>query len=112
MKKTVLITGASSGIGKATAKKFKAEGWNVVATMRNTKDGIELEGDHVLVTKLDLLDSETIKTAVKEAIEYFGKIDVLVNNAGYGAYGPLEGTPMDVLRRQFDVNVFGLAEVI
>lgn len=112
MKKTVFITGASSGIGKATAEKFKAEGWNVVATMRNIKDGVDLEGDSVFVTKLDLLDSETIKTAVKETIKRFGKIDVLVNNAGYGAYGPLEGTPMDVLRRQFDVNVFGLAEVI
>lgn len=112
MKKTVFITGASSGIGKATAKRFKAEGWNVVATMRNTQDGTDLEGDGVLVTKLDLLDSESIKRAVKETVEHFGKIDVLINNAGYGAYGPLEATPMDVLRRQFDVNLFGLAEVI
>ncbi|WP_214875064.1 SDR family oxidoreductase [Exiguobacterium sp. CH10] len=112
MKQTVFITGASSGIGKATAKRFKAEGWNVVATMRNTQDGADLKGDRVLVTKLDLLDSETIKSAVQQTIEHFGKIDVLINNAGYGAYGPLEATPMDVLRRQFDVNLFGLAEVI
>lgn len=112
MKKTVFITGASSGIGRATAHKFIAEGWNVVATMRNVSDGDEFEGDNVLVTRLDLLDSESIHASVNEAIKMFGKIDVLVNNAGYGAYGPLEGTPMDVLKRQFDVNLFGLAEVI
>lgn len=112
MKKTVFITGASSGIGKATAQKFIAEGWNVVATMRNISDGVELGGDNVLVSRLDLLDSESIQASVNEAIDKFGKIDVLVNNAGYGAYGPLEGTPMDVLKRQFDVNFFGLAEVI
>lgn len=112
MKKTVFITGASSGIGKATAKRFKEEGWNVVATMRNVEDGVELKGDNVLVTKLDLLDSESIQSSVSQAIEKFGKVDVLINNAGYGAYGPLEATPMSVLRRQFDVNLFGLVETI
>lgn len=112
MKKTVLITGASSGIGKATAKLFMEKGWNVVATMRNVEDGKGLEGKDVLVTRLDLLDSESIKKTLKTAIEKFGHIDVLVNNAGYGAYGPLEGTSMDTLRRQFDVNVFGLVETM
>jgi len=112
MQKTVFITGASSGIGKATAKRFKAEGWNVVATMRNVEDGLELKGDNVLVSKLDLLDSETIQSSVSQAIETFGKVDVLINNAGYGAYGPLEATPMSVLKRQFDVNLFGLVETI
>lgn len=112
MNKTVFITGASSGIGKATAKMFKEKGWNVVATMRNIEDALDLKGDNVLITKLDLLDSETIQSSVKQTIERFGKIDVLVNNAGYGAYGPLEGTSMAVLRRQFDVNLFGLVETI
>jgi NAD(P)-dependent dehydrogenase (short-subunit alcohol dehydrogenase family) len=110
---TILITGASSGIGKASATLFADRGWNVVATMRNTEDGAAFVGrDNVLVTALDLLDSDSITTAVGAGIERFDAIDVLLNNAGYGAYGPLEATPMAVLRRQFDVNVFGLVETI
>ncbi len=113
MSQTILITGASSGIGKAAATLFADRGWNVVATMRNTDDGASLAGrDNVLITTLDLLDSESITKAVAEGVDRFGAIDVLLNNAGYGAYGPLEATPMTVLRRQFDVNVFGLVETI
>ena len=113
MSRTILVTGASSGIGKASATLFADRGWNVVATMRNTDDGAAFVGrDNVLLTALDLLDSESITTAVGAGIERFGAIDVLLNNAGYGAYGPLEATPMSVLRRQFDVNVFGLVETI
>ena len=111
MSRTVLITGASSGIGKATARHFASQGWNVVATMRSPEDGADLTADQVLVTRLDLLDPPSIQTSVDGAIERFGSIDVLVNNAGYGAYGPLEATPMEVLRRQFDVNFFGLVEL-
>ena len=111
MSQTVFITGASSGIGKATARHFAKHGWNVVATMRSPDDGADLAGDNVLVTRLDLFESDSIQSSVAEAIERFGSIDVLVNNAGYGAYGPLEATPMSVLRRQFDVNFFGLAEL-
>ncbi len=81
--------------------------------MRNPEDGADLsERDNVLVTRLDLLDSSSIDAAVAAGLDRFGTIDVLVNNAGYGAYGPLEATPMDVIRRQFDVNVFGLVETI
>ena len=113
MSQTVLITGASSGIGKAAATLFADRGWNVVATMRNSDDGADLgQRDNVLVTRLDLLDSDSIEAAVAVALGRFGAIDVLVNNAGYGAYGPLEATPMSVIRRQFDVNVFGLIETI
>ncbi len=113
MSQTVLITGASSGIGKASATLFADRGWNVVATMRNPEDGADLAGrDNVLVTRLDLLDSESIGAAVAAGLERFGAIDVLLNNAGYGAYGPLEATPMEVIRRQFDVNLFGLVETI
>lgn len=113
MSQTIFITGASSGIGKATAELFAGRGWNVVATMRNPSDGSELASrDDVLVIRLDLLDADSIRSAVDAAHERFGSIDVLLNNAGYGAYGPLEATPMDVIRRQFDVNVFGLIETI
>jgi NAD(P)-dependent dehydrogenase (short-subunit alcohol dehydrogenase family) len=113
MAKTVFITGASSGIGKATAVLFADKGWNVTATMRKPEDAGPLaERDNVFVERLDLLDSASIKEAVAAGIGRFGQIDVLLNNAGYGAYGPLEATPMDVLRRQFDVNVFGLVETV
>ena len=109
MNKTILITGASSGIGKATAHYFQNKGWNVVATMRNEKDGEELAAlDNVLVTELDVTNESTIQSSIDKTIAQFGTIDVLVNNAGYGAGGPMEATPMEKIRRQFDVNVFGL----
>jgi NAD(P)-dependent dehydrogenase (short-subunit alcohol dehydrogenase family) len=81
--KTILITGASSGIGKATAELFQSKGWNVAATMRNPETGAEL-GKHVstLVTRLDVTETDSIVEAVEETIARFGKIDVLLNNAG------------------------------
>jgi NAD(P)-dependent dehydrogenase (short-subunit alcohol dehydrogenase family) len=112
MSRTAFITGASTGIGRATAQLFQAEGWNVVATMRSPLDGADLNAlDQVLVTRLDVTDSASISAAVNEALDTFGAIDVLVNNAGFGAYGALEVTDMDVVRRQFDTNVIGLLEV-
>ena len=109
--KTVFITGASTGIGKATAVYFQQQGWNVVATMRNPEHGKELEAlDRVLVTSLDVTKSDSIEDAVKKAFARFGSLDVLVNNAGFGAYGPLEATSMETVRRQFDTNVIGLLE--
>lgn len=111
MTKTILITGSSSGIGKATARYFHGRGWNVVATMRRPEDETELGTlEHVLVTRLDVQDSTSIATAVSAGLERFGQIDVLLNNAGYGAYGLLEATPMETIRRQFDVNVLGLLD--
>ena len=109
---TILITGASSGIGKATTKFFQQKGWNVIATMRSPQKETELtQLDNVLVTRLDVTDTASIDTAVAEGIDRFGRIDVLLNNAGYGAYGPLELFPMDKIRRQFDTNVIGLLAV-
>lgn len=109
---TAFITGASTGIGRATAQRFQSAGWNVVATMRSPEDGAELAAlPRVLVTRLDVTDSASIAAAVAEARAAFGGIDVLVNNAGFGAYGALEVTDMDVIRRQFDTNVVGLLEV-
>lgn len=112
MSQTILITGASSGIGKATAEFFQGKDWNVVATMRKPDAGKSLATlDNVLVTALDVTDAAAIRNAVDEGIARFGKIDALLNNAGYGAYGPLEATPMEKVRRQFDTNVIGLLAV-
>ena len=112
MKKTILITGASSGIGKETAKFFQSKGWNVLATMRNPEKETELTKlNNVLVTRLDVLDLDSINTTIKEGIQKFGKIDVLLNNAGYGAYGPLESFPRERILRQFNTNVIGLLDV-
>ena len=110
--KTILITGASSGIGKATAQRFQAEGWNVIATMRDPAAGSDLAAlDNVLVTRLDVTDAGSIAAAVADGLSRFGRIDALLNNAGYGAYGPLEAFSTDRIRRQFDTNVIGLLEV-
>ena len=112
MAQTILITGASSGIGKVTAKLFQEKGWNVIATMRTPEKEQELtQLDNVLVTRLDVTDEASIAQAVSAGVAQFGKIDVLLNNAGYGAYGPLEVFGLDSIRRQFDTNVVGLLAV-
>ncbi len=112
MKKTVLITGASTGIGKATAIYFQEKGWNVIATMRSPEKEEELKQfENVLVERLDVTDINSINKAIANSIDKFGKIDVLVNNAGYGAYGPLEAFPRENIVRQFNTNVIGLLDV-
>lgn len=112
MKQTVLITGASSGFGKAAVELFYKKGWNVVATLRSPETSTifsTLSG--VLVTRLDVTGKESIGEAVAAAIKAFGQIDVLVNNAGFGTLGALEAATDEVIRQQFEVNVFGLIEV-
>lgn len=109
---TVLITGCSTGIGRAAAERFQAEGWNVVATMRNPDAETDLTAlDNVLVAALDVTDPASIEATVNAANQHFGGIDVVVNNAGYGAYGPLESTPREKIVRQFNTNVIGLLDV-
>jgi len=113
MTKTVLLTGTSSGLGRAAAKLFQSEGWNVVATMRSPERETELSSlDKVLVTRLDVEDASTIAPAIEAGIGRFGRVDVLVNNAGFGAFGPLEATPIEIIRRQFEVNVIGVLQTM
>jgi NAD(P)-dependent dehydrogenase (short-subunit alcohol dehydrogenase family) len=112
MTKTVLITGASTGIGKATARLFQQQGWNVVATMRSPEKDTELNAlDRVLCLPLDVTKMETIEAAIASAIERFGAIDVIVNNAGYALIGAFEACDMADIRTQFETNVFGLMAV-
>jgi len=112
MKKTVLITGASSGFGRVTAKLFETKGWNVIATMRSPEKETALAAPgNVIITKLDVTDNLSIQNAVAAGIEKFGKIDVLVNNAGYGALGAFEAATEEHVKQQFDVNLFGLMAV-
>jgi NAD(P)-dependent dehydrogenase (short-subunit alcohol dehydrogenase family) len=107
MKNTVLITGASSGIGRATAELFAARGWNVIATMRTPRDIPD-----AFVTRLDVEKPETIRAAIDAGIARFGRIDAVVNNAGYGLFGVFERTPEEKVREQFEVNVFGVMNVV
>jgi NAD(P)-dependent dehydrogenase (short-subunit alcohol dehydrogenase family) len=112
MKQSVLITGASTGLGRTTAKFFAARGWNVVATMRRPEAEMELtRRDDVLVTRLDVQDRTSIATAIAAGIARFGRIDALINNAGFGLFGLFEGTPREKILEQFEVNVFGVMDV-
>ena len=111
--KTVLITGASSGIGLETALTFFELGWNVVATMRNPENRRTLLHEKGLpdLVHLDVMDSVSIRAAIQYALDKYRKIDVLVNNAGYAVYGPFEATTQAQVVRQFNTNVFGLMQV-
>lgn len=110
--RTVLITGCSTGMGKLAAQTFQAQGWNVVATMRNTDKGQDLAAlENVAVVALDVTDNASIERAVNAALERFGAIDVLVNNAGVGAHALVEQFPESEVRRVYDTNVFGVMNV-
>lgn len=110
--KTVFITGASSGIGKETAKLFQVMGWNVIATMRNPSAEEELvKLKNVKVLQCDVTNQDSIKTAISEGINTFKSIDALVNNAGYYILGPFETATHEQIKQQIDTNLLGLIEV-
>ncbi|MES2829346.1 MAG: SDR family oxidoreductase [Bacteroidota bacterium] len=110
--KTILITGASAGLGKATAKLFQQKGWSVVATMRSPEKEKELnELDNITLLPLDITKSEQVQNTVKAALA-LGDIDVVFNNAGYGLIGPVESHSEEQIRAQFDTNFFGTLSVI
>ncbi len=111
---TVLITGTSTGIGRATASFFLERGWRVAATQRGSSaDPLGMPGvdDRLFRPRLDVNDRESIDGAVAAVVERFGPIDVVVNNAGYGLAGPLEAFDEEQIRHQFETNVFGLMAV-
>ncbi|HEY8805603.1 MAG TPA: SDR family oxidoreductase [Clostridium sp.] len=111
--KTILVTGSSSGIGKATARYFAENGWNVIATMRSPEKETDLiQYENLYILKLDVEDKYTIHDAISKGIQRFGKIDVLLNNAGYGAMGLFEAATDSQIRRQFDVNFFGCIDTM
>ncbi|MBE9464443.1 SDR family oxidoreductase [Dyadobacter subterraneus] len=106
--KTIFITGASAGLGKATAKLFQSKGWRVIATMRTPEKETELNLlENVILLPLDVTNIEQIETTVKAAIA-LGDIDVVFNNAGYGLIGPLESYSEEEIRSQFETNFFGV----
>lgn len=113
MNKTVLITGSSTGIGRATALLFAQNDWNVVATMRQPEAEKELNLlENVLVSRLDLEDVASIEDSIEESLSRFGKIDLLINNAAFGQYGLFEALTSEQIEKQFSVNVFGTMNVI
>jgi len=109
--KVVLISGASSGIGKEAARALKKAGYIVYGAARRSELMKDLESDGIRVLQLDLTDEDSIEACAKSIIEWEGRIDILVNNAGYGSYGPIEDVPISEARRQFEVNLFGLARL-
>ncbi len=111
-KQVVLITGASSGIGMATARLLQDRGCQVYATARQVEKMKSLGQAGVRLLAMDVTREESMTSAVRTILDEAGRIDVLVNNAGYGSYGALEDVPMSEARYQFEVNIFGLARLI
>ena len=110
-KKVILITGASSGIGFDAAQTLARQGHTVYAAARRVEKMEPLQSDGVKVMRMDVTDSASMAEGVKTVLDAEGRIDVLVNNAGYGYFGAVENVTMEEARRQVEVNVFGLAEL-
>jgi NAD(P)-dependent dehydrogenase (short-subunit alcohol dehydrogenase family) len=108
---TALVTGASSGIGEATAKGLLAAGYIVYAGARRVDAMRSLQEAGAHLVSLDVTDDASMTAAVDSILRETGRIDILVNNAGYGSFGALEDVPLEEARRQFEVNIFGLARL-
>lgn len=109
--RTALVTGASSGIGMATARKLAAAGITVYAAARRVDRMQELVADGIVPIAMDVTDDASMVDGVQRVVAETGRVDILVNNAGYGSYGAIEDVPIDEARRQFEVNLFGLARL-
>jgi short-subunit dehydrogenase len=108
MKKVILVTGASSGLGLATAKALQADGHTVYGTSRNAK---KIKDVPFKPLSMDVTDDASVTAAIDKIIKAEGKIDVLINNAGNGITGPLYAMPVDIAKKQFEVNFFGVVRV-
>jgi NAD(P)-dependent dehydrogenase (short-subunit alcohol dehydrogenase family) len=112
MAKTILITGASSGIGRATAIYFAEKGWNVAATLRDPlKADSALQHPQISLFALDVTNADSIAQAITDTLDRYKKVDVLLNNAGYGLFGPIEAIDSQQIQQQFATNLFGLIGV-
>ncbi len=112
MEKVILITGASSGIGKETAKLFQVKNWKVAATMRSPEKAEDLQKIVDLeCIRLDVTDPDSIRSAIDRTFEVFGRIDAVVNNAGFAVVGPFEAATSEQIEQQFETNVLGLMNV-
>lgn len=110
--KTIFITGASSGIGKATAKLFQAKGWKVIATMRAPEKETELTAlENVIILPLDVTNHDQIQATIQSAIS-LGNIDVVLNNAGHGLFGPVEAVNEQQILKQINTNFLGPLKII
>ena len=109
--RVAIVTGASSGIGAATARRLQAKGYTVYAAARRIELMAPLAEGGIRPARVDVTDDASLTAFVSQVIDETGRVDVLVNNAGYGALGALEDVPMAEARRQFDVNLFGLARL-
>src|SRR5688572_25121876 len=112
MNKVVLITGSSSGIGLETAKLFQAKNWKVAATMRSPEKAEDLKKIvDIECIRLDVTDVASIKSSVAETLEKFGRIDAVVNNAGFAVVGPFEAATQEQIEQQMQTNVYGVMNV-
>lgn len=109
---TALVTGASSGIGEATALELAEAGYTVYAAARRVERMAHLTGSGIRPIAMDVTDGASMQAGVEKILAETGRLDVLVNNAGYGSYGAVEDVPLDEARYQFEVNVFGAARLV
>ena len=110
--KIVLITGVSSGMGKETALTLVKEGYRVYGTARKTDNLEDLEKAGVSLLSIDVTNEDSMCQGIQKILQADGRIDILINNAGYGSYGAIEDVPLEEARRQFEVNLFGLARMV
>ena len=109
--KIILITGASSGIGYGTALQLARKGHRVYAAARRMELMEPLRAEGIVTIRMDVTDNQSMSEAVQKILDMEGRIDVLVNNAGYGYFGAIENVTSEEAHRQMEVNVFGLAEL-